>query len=165
MTANVTGQERVSSPTPPACTAVGRRGSSPSAARARRWAASSPVPQLTHSALTCNIDNAVRRYVPDAALPVYVLHQPVIVALALLVGYAEAATWWGLPALIVAATTLTFAIYELAVRRSPTLQYALGARPATKLPRRSRADEDIRLPTSSTACATPPRLAPDGPSC
>lgn len=73
-----------------------------------------------------NADNAARRYLADAAFPVYVLHQPVVVALALIVVHGAVATSLGLPALVLSAAVVTFATYELAVRRSATVQYALG---------------------------------------
>lgn len=108
-----------------------------------------------------NVDSGARRYLADAAFPVYVLHQPVIVALALVVVYAPASTWWGLPTLTVAATILTLAMYELGVRRSRTLRYALGS---PRLPRRPEVNECIRLAAPSTAGPTRPQLAPEAPS-
>jgi fucose 4-O-acetylase-like acetyltransferase len=68
----------------------------------------------------------------EAALPVYVLHQPVIV----LLGYGLVAVQAPLGArylgLLVASLAVTFVVYGLLVRRSRVLRAALGMRAATR---------------------------------
>ncbi|NGN63490.1 acyltransferase family protein [Streptomyces sp. A7024] len=67
-------------------------------------------------------------YLAPAVLPIYILHQPVVVAVA----YFLIATPLPLPleyaALVAIAFALTLAVYELLVRRLPPLRFLFGMR-------------------------------------
>ncbi len=66
------------------------------------------------------------RYLQDACYPVYVLHLPVLTVL------ASAIVGWGMPlfinylALLGATAALTFALYEVVVRRIPPVRFLFG---------------------------------------
>jgi peptidoglycan/LPS O-acetylase OafA/YrhL len=66
----------------------------------------------------------------DSAMPVYVLHQPIIIGLALPVVGLTAGVPVKLGVLLGASTAATLAAYGLA-RRSPTLMRLLGSKPAS----------------------------------
>lgn len=69
-------------------------------------------------------------YLGDAVLPLYVLHQPIVVAVAYVV------VAWELPAvakfvvIVAVSLALTIAIYDLLVRRTPVTRFLFGMRPA-----------------------------------
>ncbi|HEX8745306.1 MAG TPA: acyltransferase [Thermoleophilaceae bacterium] len=68
-------------------------------------------------------------YARESALPVYVLHQPIIIGLALPIVGMSAGVPVKLGLLLAASTATTLAAYH-AARRSPALLRLLGARPA-----------------------------------
>jgi surface polysaccharide O-acyltransferase-like enzyme len=76
----------------------------------------------------------------DSAMPVYVLHQPLIILLAVPTVALPAGAAVKLPLLVATSTTATLGAYLL-VRRSRTLRQLLGARvgPRAESPRRSGA--------------------------
>jgi hypothetical protein len=71
-----------------------------------------------------------------AALPLYVLHQPVVVA------FAYGVVGWSAPiapkyaAIVAASLAVTLLVYELLVRRTPVTRFLFGMRraPASALP-------------------------------
>ncbi|GAA3987777.1 hypothetical protein GCM10022384_39650 [Streptomyces marokkonensis] len=82
--------------------------------------------------------DAALRYLAAAALPLYVLHQPVVVA------FAYGVVGWSAPmaveyAVIVAASLgVILAGYEFGVRRTPVTRFLFGMRPAAARPRSVR---------------------------
>lgn len=78
------------------------------------------------------------QYVGEAVLPVYVIHEPVIVAVAfVLVGW-PAPTLVKYPALVLASLAVTLAAYEVLVRRLLPMRVLLGMKPT----------RDLRIPRS-----------------
>jgi peptidoglycan/LPS O-acetylase OafA/YrhL len=67
----------------------------------------------------------------DSAMPVYVLHQPIIILLALPIVGLSAGVPLKLGLLVGASTAATLVAYGLA-RRSPALLWLLGAKPASR---------------------------------
>jgi glucan biosynthesis protein C len=80
-------------------------------------------------------DHAWRRYLTDAVFPVYILHQTLIVLIAMALRPAAWPAWLEGPVLIAATFVLSFAGYEL-VRRVAVLRPWFGlasAAPAQRL--------------------------------
>jgi surface polysaccharide O-acyltransferase-like enzyme len=71
-------------------------------------------------------------YASDAILPVYLLHQTVLV----LIADAIVSQRWSLPiefsVLLAAATIIPLAIYHVAIRRTPWLRFLFGLRPQAR---------------------------------
>ncbi|CAL9368907.1 acyltransferase family protein [Streptomyces griseomycini] len=93
---------------------------------------------------------AVLRYLALAALPLYVLHQPVVVA------FAYGVVGWPAPmavkyAVIVAASlAVILLVYEYGVRRSPVTRFLFGMRPGPRPPAaREPSKPDPPLPPPS----------------
>jgi surface polysaccharide O-acyltransferase-like enzyme len=66
------------------------------------------------------------RYGQEAALPFFVLHQPVIVVIAFFVVQWNAGIWIKLPVVVVSSFLVTIGLYELIVRRVRLLRLAFG---------------------------------------
>jgi surface polysaccharide O-acyltransferase-like enzyme len=75
-------------------------------------------------------DGPARAYLATAILPVYIVHQTLIVVLAWLLKPARLAAGIEAPVLIVLTLTLSFGVYE-AVRRIPLLRPLFGLPPAS----------------------------------
>jgi glucan biosynthesis protein C len=66
------------------------------------------------------------RYGREAALPFFVLHQPVIIVIAFFVVQWNAGIWLKLPIVVLSSFVVSISLYELLVRRIGPLQRALG---------------------------------------
>lgn len=71
-------------------------------------------------------------YARESVLPVYVVHHPVVVAVASFVVTMGIGLWPKFLLLLVAAFALTLAIYELAVRRWGVTRFLFGLKPARR---------------------------------
>jgi peptidoglycan/LPS O-acetylase OafA/YrhL len=93
-----------------------------------------------------NRDTPLRRYASEAALPFYILHQTVLLALAFFV------VRWAIPdalkfGVVLSGTFVTvMALYECGVRRSNLLRFLFGMKPRAR-----RAAEMRRFPAQQTA--------------
>jgi hypothetical protein len=76
-------------------------------------------------------------YANQAVLPFYLLHEPVIVAVAWIIVRWHAPIGVRYPALVAASFTATLVIYELAVRRYRPTRFLFGMKPASA-PRTAR---------------------------
>ena len=72
-------------------------------------------------------------YMTEAVLPFYLLHEPVIVAIAWLVVRWHAPVLARYPVLIVVSFAITLTVYELAVRRFRVTRFLFGMRPRRRL--------------------------------
>ena len=72
----------------------------------------------------------VYAYLAEAALPLYILHQPAVVAVAYQVVRWDAPILVKYPMIVIAAGALTLAAYDLLVRRTPVTRFLFGMRPA-----------------------------------
>lgn len=91
----------------------------------------SDIPSLKQSRKPSRVDYLMR-YIGDAQLPIYVLHQTIIVAIGFYV-----VRWqvnWPLKYLVIALATLvvTLAIYDIAVRRNWVTRFLFGLKPQKK---------------------------------
>jgi len=66
------------------------------------------------------------RYGQEAALPFFVLHQPVIIVIAFFVVQWNAGIWVKLPVVVLSSFVVTLALYEFIVRRSRLLRLFFG---------------------------------------
>ncbi|MEW6270644.1 MAG: DUF2147 domain-containing protein [Thermodesulfobacteriota bacterium] len=73
--------------------------------------------------------NRALEYLSEAAFPVYVLHQAAIVVPGYFLLKLRLGVFAEFVLLLLVAVATTFALYELAVRRSPTLRVLFGMRP------------------------------------
>ncbi|AGZ41932.1 acyltransferase family protein [Actinoplanes friuliensis] len=69
-----------------------------------------------------------RAYLGEAALPVYVLHQPIVVAVAYVVVSWDAPIVVGYAVIVVISLVLTFAAYDVLVRRTRVTRFLFGMR-------------------------------------
>jgi peptidoglycan/LPS O-acetylase OafA/YrhL len=65
-------------------------------------------------------------YGQEAALPFFVLHQPVIIVIAFFVVQWEIGAWIKLPLVVTSSFVFTIFLYELIIRRLPTLRLIFG---------------------------------------
>ncbi|MFN2212967.1 MAG: hypothetical protein ACK2UE_07835, partial [Anaerolineales bacterium] len=65
-------------------------------------------------------------YGQEAALPFFVLHQPVIIVIAFFVVQWEIGAWIKLPLVVISSFVFTIFLYELIIRRLPTLRLIFG---------------------------------------
>ena len=79
------------------------------------------------------------RALREAALPLYILHHPVIVLLGYWVVAVDAPIGWRYLGLLATSVIVTFGVYALLVRRSHVLRAALGMRAAAPRPHPSLA--------------------------
>jgi peptidoglycan/LPS O-acetylase OafA/YrhL len=70
----------------------------------------------------------VYRYLGAAALPIYVLHQPIVVAVAYAVVRWEQPILVEYAAIVAASLVLTLAAYDLLVRRTRVTRFLFGMR-------------------------------------
>ena len=73
-----------------------------------------------------NFTNRWLRYGREAALPFFVLHQPVIIVIAFFVVQWDVSLWVKLPVVLLSSFVVSLALYELLVRRFGPLQRAFG---------------------------------------
>ncbi len=66
------------------------------------------------------------RRLAESAYPVYLLHQPAIVVLAVVLVPLAMSLWWKFVLLLLASVALTLAVYHLLVRRVDVLRFLLG---------------------------------------
>lgn len=81
-----------------------------------------------------NFSNRVLEYASEASYPFYILHQTVIVALALGIVQLEAALALKYLLLVIVSFGCTAAIYELLVRRWDATRFLLGMKPLERQP-------------------------------
>lgn len=74
-------------------------------------------------------DHWLLRYAREAALPYYILHEPVVVALGLAVVRRNLGLWPGFVLIVLGALAITLGLYELLIRRLPALRVLFGMRP------------------------------------
>lgn len=100
--------------------------------RARRPAdaASSPASSGQATAAPPGRTRRVYAYLAAAALPLYILHQPAVVAVAYQVVRWDAPIPVKYLVIVAAAGALTLAAYDLLVRRTPVTRFLFGMRPA-----------------------------------
>lgn len=83
-----------------------------------------------------NHDSPQLRYLSDAIMPVYLMHEPMIVAAGLVIMGAGLPAWLEYPAILASASLIPLAIYHLAIRRSGPLRIVFGLKPDGGAPAR-----------------------------
>lgn len=73
-----------------------------------------------------NHDSPQLRYLSDAIMPVYLMHEPMIVASGLVVMHAGLPLWIEYPAILASAALAPLAIYHVAIRRFGPLRIVFG---------------------------------------
>ena len=68
-------------------------------------------------------------YFSDAIMPVYLMHQVVIVVVGVALLRAGLPVWVEFPALLIATTLIPLVIYHIAIRRFDPLRFAFGLKP------------------------------------
>lgn len=81
---------------------------------------------LGWASTTLDHDTPQLRYLSDAIMPVYLLHQPIVVAAALAAEQAHLPLWLEYPLLIAAALLIPLAIYHLVIRHISPLRALFG---------------------------------------
>ncbi len=76
-----------------------------------------------------NRDSPALRYLSDAIMPVYLMHQPVIIAAGLGLFALGAPVWVEYPLLLACTALIPLTIYHLVIRGSDPLRLAFGLRP------------------------------------
>lgn len=84
---------------------------------------------LAVAAWLLNRPSAALTYATDAILPIYLLHQTVLVVVADLIVLRHWPLWGELSVLLAAALLIPLAIYHVAVRPTPWLRVLFGLRP------------------------------------
>lgn len=74
-------------------------------------------------------DGRALRYLNEACFPIYVLHMPIMSALAYFITRWPAPIIVTFPALVIATTLGVFGVYEFAVRRVPAMRVIFGMKP------------------------------------
>ncbi len=87
------------------------------------------VALLALGVLWLNKSNAVIRYGAESALPVYVIHHPVVVILGSLIVGLNLPLWPRFLLLVTGALVVTLAIYEFGVRRTRATRFLFGMAP------------------------------------
>jgi len=90
-----------------------------------------------------NHDSPQLRYLSDAIMPVYLMHEPMIVASGLVVMHAGLPLWIEYPAILASAALVPLAIYHVAIRRFGLLRIVFGL----------KADRVARTPASPREAA------------
>lgn len=88
-----------------------------------------------------NHDSPQLRYLSDAIMPVYLMHEPMIVLTGIFVMQAGLPVWIEYPVILASASLVPMAIYHVAIRRFGPLRVAFGLKPDGHVaaPRGSRA--------------------------
>jgi hypothetical protein len=81
------------------------------------------------------VANRVGGYVHDAALPIYVLHMPVIVVIGVTVLSWHASILVKFLAIVVGTSLTLYVLYDRLIRRVPTLRLLFGLKPQIPAPR------------------------------
>jgi len=76
-----------------------------------------------------NHDSPQLRYLSDAIMPVYLMHEPMIVVSGLVIMTAGLPVWIEYPAILGSASLVPLAIYHVAIRRFGPLRVAFGLKP------------------------------------
>jgi peptidoglycan/LPS O-acetylase OafA/YrhL len=76
--------------------------------------------------LFLDFTNKVLRYGQEAALPFFVLHQPVIIVIAFFIVQWNAGIWIKLPIVLLGSFLVTITLYELVVRRIRLFRLLFG---------------------------------------
>jgi glucan biosynthesis protein C len=76
-----------------------------------------------------DFSNKWLRYGQEAALPFFVLHQPVIIVIAFFVVQWEAGILLKLPVVVLSSLAVSIGLYELIIRRVAPLRLAFGMKP------------------------------------
>ena len=113
----------------------GRRSRGPAATASPAASVSSASPEPTGQDAQPGRARRVYEYLGEAALPLYILHQPAVVAVAYQVVRWDAPILVKYPVIVLASGALTLAAYELLVRRTPVTRFLFGMRPARQAPR------------------------------
>lgn len=88
-----------------------------------------PAPAPTEAAGPSSRGARAYAYLGAAVLPLYILHQPIVVAVAYHVVRWDASIPVKYLALVTASLALTLAAYDLLVRRTPVTRFLFGMRP------------------------------------
>lgn len=88
-----------------------------------------------------NHDSPLLRYLSDAIMPVYLMHEPMIVAAGLAVMGAGLPVWLEYPAILGVASLIPLAIYHVAIRGFGPLRILFGLKPDHGAPARSSPHE------------------------
>lgn len=99
-------------------------------------------------------DNAFLRYGQSVVVPFYVVHQPVVIAVAAVVVASELGFWVKVAATLVASLAITMLIVEV-IRRTPGVRAAFGVKPPQR-----RDGDGVGVPSASSAASTSSRLTP-----
>jgi membrane-bound acyltransferase YfiQ involved in biofilm formation len=75
------------------------------------------------------VDGPMLRYLNEACFPIYVLHMPIMSALAFFITAWPAPIILMFPTLVAVTAIATFTIYELAVHRIPAMRIVFGMKP------------------------------------
>ncbi|MEU4576523.1 acyltransferase family protein [Nonomuraea sp. NPDC023979] len=105
----------------------------------RPAATAAPAVPGTASAGRAPVGPGVRRYLAEAVLPLYVLHQPVVVAVAFWVVRMEAPIAVKYVIIAVVSSALTLLAYDLLVRRTRVTRFLFGMRTREKAAAAERA--------------------------
>lgn len=106
-------------------------------------------------------ETALLRYGRSVTVPFYVVHQPVVIAVAALVVSSDLGLWLKAATTVVVALAITMTLVE-AIRRTPGVRALLGVRlPSTggSGPQPS-GGEGVGVPSDSSAASTSSRLTP-----
>jgi surface polysaccharide O-acyltransferase-like enzyme len=85
--------------------------------------------EQAHGGSTVRLSRRWPAYLSDAVLPLYILHQPIVVAVAFGVVRWDAPMLVKYAVLVTASLALTVATYDLLVRRTPVTRFLFGMRP------------------------------------
>lgn len=91
------------------------------------------------------------QYLSDAIMPVYLLHQPIIVATAILVAHANLPLWLEYPLVLGTSLLVPLAIYQAAIRPFAPLRMLFGlkmARPDKRAPTTIRISQPSAPPSA-----------------
>ena len=89
---------------------------------------------LSMALLRLGFTNGLLRYLNDAAFPIYVLHMPIVTIVGVYVISLDIPWELKFALIILAAATLTVALYELAVRRIGVMRALFGLKPRPPAP-------------------------------
>ena len=87
------------------------------------------LPALAWGQSLLNRPSPQLAYFSDAIMPVYLMHQVVIVVVGVALLRAGLPVWVEFPALLIATTLIPLVIYHIAIRRFDPLRFAFGLKP------------------------------------